>query len=126
MTVPANGSTIAYPSGELSISGTATAPDGVRAVSVEIQQDGTSGPWYQSATNSFTPGLSATDAIMGSPGATSTTWSLTVPVPEQGASYLVDATAVDEDGIADISSASARRPQPRRVSPLAQARARRW
>jgi outer membrane protein assembly factor BamB len=106
VTVPANGSTIAYPSGELSISGTAMAPDGVGAVSVELQEDGTSGPWYQAATNSFTPGLSATDATMASPGATSTTWSLTVPVPEQGASYLVDAAAVDEDGIADISSAS--------------------
>ncbi len=106
VTVPANGSTIAYPSGELSISGTATAPDGVRAVSVEIQEDGTSGPWYKAATNSFTPGLSATDATIGSPGATSTTWSLTVPVPEQGASYLVDAAAVNEDGIADTSSGS--------------------
>ena len=106
VTVPANGTTIAYPSGGLSISGTATAPNGVRAVSVEIQEDGTTGPWYQAATNSFTPGLSATDVTMGSPGATSTSWSLTVPVPEQGASYLVDASAVDENGIADISSAS--------------------
>ena len=106
VTVPANGSTVPYPSGGLSISGTATATDGVRAVSVEIQEDGTSGPWYQGATDSFTPGLSATDATLGSPGATSSTWSLTVPVPEQGASYLVDAAAVDEDGIADIASAS--------------------
>ena len=125
VTVPTNGSTIAYPSGELSISGTATAPDGVRAVSVEIQEDGTSGPWYKAATNSFTPGLSATDATIGSPGATSTTWSLTVPVPEQGASYLVDAAAVNEDGIADTSSGSGKATAAAsRASLFAQARAR--
>ena len=106
VTAPANGSTVPYPSGELDISGTATAPHGVKAVSVEVQEDGTSGPWYEATTNNFTPGLSSTDATMGSPGATSTTWSLSVPVPEQGASYLVDAAAVDEDGIADISSDS--------------------
>ena len=106
VTAPANGSTVAYPSGPLSITGTATAPHGVKAVSVEVQEGGTSGPWYKAATNSFTPGLGSTDATLGSPGATSSTWSLTVQVPEQGASFLVKASSVDEDGIEDISSAA--------------------
>lgn len=104
VTAPTNGSTVAFPSGPLSISGTATAPDGVKAVTVAVQEDGTSGPWYKATTNSFTPGLSFSDATLGSPGAAKSTWTLTVPVPEQGASYLVEASAVDDDGIADISS----------------------
>ena len=83
----------------------------MKAVTVEVQEGGTSGPWYEAATNSFTPGLGSADATLGSPGATSSTWSLTVPVPEQGASFLVEASSVDEDGIEDISSGTGiRRP----------------
>ena len=68
VTAPANGSTVAYPSGPLSVTGTATAPHGVKAVTVEVQEGGTSGPWYEAATNSFTPGLGSADATLGYPG----------------------------------------------------------
>jgi outer membrane protein assembly factor BamB len=106
VTMPASGSTIANPDGTLTISGSASAPHHVQAVNVEVQEDGSSGPWYKQATQSFSPGLGEAVALLASPGASSTTWSLTIPVPLRGGTFLVQAEAVDQDGIADTSGAT--------------------
>jgi outer membrane protein assembly factor BamB len=103
---PETGSVVTNPDGNLTVSGSATAPDGVAAVTVAIQESNATGPWYHANTGSFRPGMSYSDAVLARPGATSTTWAVSIPVPEAGASYLVEASAVDTDGLADSSSAT--------------------
>ena len=103
VTSPANGSTVANPNGNLTISGTASAPAGVKAVSVDVQIDGSTGPWWDGATNSFTTGAINNPATLSSPGATSTNWSLSVPIPARGTVVLVQANAIDNNNIADTT-----------------------
>lgn len=111
VTSPATLSTVANPNGSLTVSGTATAaagattgPHGVKAVTISVQQGGTTGPWYHGSDKSFSPGLSFADATLAHQGAKQTDWSISIPVPLDGGSYLVEASAVDKDGIADGSS----------------------
>jgi outer membrane protein assembly factor BamB len=101
ITSPTAGSNLANPNGPLTITGTASAADGVGGVSVQVQMNGTGGPWFDPSSDSFAPGLSTASATLSSPGATSTDWSLTMPVAAQSSSYQVLAEAVGEDGIAD-------------------------
>jgi outer membrane protein assembly factor BamB len=102
ITSPAAGATFPNPSGgHITISGTATASDGVRSVSVLVQMNGAAGQWYHSALKKFAPGLGIAQAKLASPGATSTTWSLALPVPEQAAAYVALASAVGANGVAD-------------------------
>jgi outer membrane protein assembly factor BamB len=107
ITSPVSGANLANPNGSLVISGSATAPDGVQAVDVQIQSSGASGPWFNQSTGTFTTGMSTALATLAAPGATSTTWTLSVPIPAQGGTYSVYSSAVDADGIADNSAYSA-------------------
>src|SRR6202022_978496 len=99
---PANGSTIPNPLGNLTITGTASATNGVSAVNVGVQSDGGKGPWWNASTQTWTPGIWQTAATLALPGATSTSWSLTLPVPAAGINLQVFSSAVD-GGVADIS-----------------------
>ena len=101
VTSPSAGATLPNPDGSLTVTGTAAAADGVRAVTVQVQANGSSGPWFQQAAGTFATGLSTAKATLASPGATSTTWSLVLPVPLQAASYQVEASAVGTNGLAD-------------------------
>ena len=103
VTSPAANSTIANP-GQLTISGTAGAPAGVSQVEVLVQEDGQSGTWWSGTDGTWEPGPFNNPAILASPGATSTTWSLQVPMPARGTIIEVWASAVDANGIADIRS----------------------
>ena len=104
VTSPATGATLPSPATKLVIKGTANAPHGVAAVRLEIQENGTSGPWYHWAAKSFSPGLDFGDAKLAIPGAATTTWSIRIPVPAEGGAFMVEASTVDTDGIADNSS----------------------
>lgn len=104
VTSPAAGSTVPNPNGNLTIQGTATAPNGVEAVNVDVQMDGSTGPWWNAKTSTWNTGSVNNPAVLGSPGATSSTWSLSVPMPTRGTVLQVIASAVDSDGIADTSA----------------------
>jgi outer membrane protein assembly factor BamB len=101
VTSPAAGSTVTNPDGPLTISGTASASDGIGGVDVEVQTPSGTGPWVNVATDALTPGLAINQATLASPGATSTNWSIAVPTPLQGGTYQVQAEAVGTNGVAD-------------------------
>jgi outer membrane protein assembly factor BamB len=103
VTSPANGSTVANPKGSLTISGTATGTVGVQVVHVAIQRDGSQGQWWNAATQTWGPGINQQPATLKAPGAKTTQWSFTLPVPLAGLNLQVFASAVDGH-IADISA----------------------
>jgi outer membrane protein assembly factor BamB len=104
VTSPVSGSTVPNPNGSLKLSGSATAADGVSAVNVEVQENGSSGPWLTQNANGFASGVNFAQATLAHPGADSTSWTLTIPIPNQGGSYQVLAAAVGSNGVADISA----------------------
>ena len=89
------------PDGPLTLSGTASAPDGVSAVDVEVQTPAGTGQWVDAATDTLTPGLMINQATLATPGADSTTWSLQVPTTLSGGTYQVLAEAVGTNGVVD-------------------------
>ena len=103
VTSPAANSTIANP-GQLTISGTASAPAGVGAVQVLVQEDGQSGTWWSAANGTWEAGPFNNPAAVASPGAVATTWSLSLPLPARGTIVEVWSSTVDAHGIADIRS----------------------
>lgn len=98
---PTQGASIVNPQGSLTISGNASASDGVRSVTVQVEMNGATGPWFNQSTGKFAAALATASATLASPGANSTTWSLKLPVPPQAASYNVLASAVGTNGVAD-------------------------
>ncbi len=80
-------------------SGTAVAPSGVKKVQVEIE-DRTTKTYLQSDLTSF--GKDALlQATLADPGATTSTWTLTLPGGLPGDPYLVQARAFGNDGTSD-------------------------
>jgi outer membrane protein assembly factor BamB len=107
---PANGATVPYPGTMLTITGTASAPDGVSSVLVTVDKNKTSstpGRYFNQATQTFVAGQAIDTAVLGSPGANSTTWSLSIPVGKVGASFVVSAYAVGSNGVVDLSGQAA-------------------
>jgi outer membrane protein assembly factor BamB len=114
VTSPATGSTLTNPAGDLAVTGTATGA-AIGGVSVAVQSGGPAGPWWDASTGRWNPGFVSDPAALTDPGASSTGWSLEVPVPPGGGSYSVQASATDADGQADLS-AYASSPTPSRSS----------
>jgi outer membrane protein assembly factor BamB len=113
ITSPASGQALANPTGSLSVKGTATAggtPGGsggtIVGVNVAVQSGGPNGPWWDGSAQTWTAGYFDNAATLTSPGAASTGWSLALPIPPTGGSFTVLASAVQGNGIADISAAS--------------------
>jgi outer membrane protein assembly factor BamB len=104
VTSPAPGSTVANPGGTLTVSGTASSISPLAAVDVAIQQNGTAGKWWDSVSDTWTPEPYPNSAALSDPGGTTTDWSMTVPTDNAGEGLVVYASAVDSDGVADISS----------------------
>ena len=102
VTSPATGSTVANPNGDLAISGTASGAP-IAAVNVAIQSGGPTGMWWDAVTSSWVSGFFDNRAVVAHRGATSTSWSLTIPVPTAGGEYSVSASAVATNGQADLS-----------------------
>ena len=106
VTSPANSSSVPNPNGSLTISGTAGSPSGpaVGSVAVAIQQGGASGTWWDSATSSWTAAPYGNPAKLNAPGAPTTHWTLSLPVPSSGGSFEVFASSAGSNGVADIAS----------------------
>ena len=105
VTSPADGSTIPNPAGSATITGTAADPSGaVAAVTVAIQRNGTNGQWWDSTSGNWVAAPYPNPATLGSPGGTTTTWSLSVPTSPAGGGYEVFASAVNSTGVADVSA----------------------
>ena len=79
---PSSSHSIANPNGNLTISGSASAGATISSVNVLIQGGG--GTWWDSATSSWVAAPYPNRATLGSPGATSTTWQTSMPVPAAG------------------------------------------
>jgi len=100
---PANRSKIANPNGSLVISGGATGKPGVKAVEIAVQANGSSGPWYDAATDTWNPAPVRNEATLvhSSLGAR---WSYALPIAASGGSYEVFANAVSTANLVDKGS----------------------
>ncbi len=103
---PADGSTVPYPGGPLTIAGTATDSTGLWAVYVAIQSSGSAGPWWDAATASWVAAPVPNQATLASPGALSSSWSITLPVPTAGGTFRAVADAISVTGQSDVRGAS--------------------
>ena len=104
---PAPGTTVPNPeTGLVTISGTASDPTGVSRVTVTVQEDGSTGAWWSSAQKAWMPGPFNNNAVLASPGATTTAWKLSVPMPARGTVVEVRSSAVNAAQIADTSSSA--------------------
>ena len=103
VTSATDGATVPYES-TLTVSGTASDPSGVKGVQLSVQEDGLDGQWWSTTGQKWEQGPIADQATLSSPGATTTTWTLSVPVPTRGTILTVWAAAVDKHNIADASS----------------------
>jgi outer membrane protein assembly factor BamB len=83
--------------GTVALAGAATDDEGVTKVLLAVR-DRNTGRWWDPATGSWGTTFSQFAAALGSPGAASTSWSATVPVPAAGGLYELQAEAVDGDG----------------------------
>jgi outer membrane protein assembly factor BamB len=100
---PANQSQIPNPNGTLTISGTASDAGGVAAVEVAVEENGIAGPWYNAATGTTNVAPVRNQATLGSPGRTTTNWSLSVPAPAAGGNFAIFASAVNVNHIVNQS-----------------------
>jgi len=105
VTSPTTGSTLANPDGTVTIRGTASGTP-IGSVDVAIQSGGADGSWWDAATGTWSSGFVTDPATLGTPGASSTTWSASVPVPTGGGTYTVQASATGTDGLADLTAYS--------------------
>jgi outer membrane protein assembly factor BamB len=106
VTSPTSGTTLTYPTGgNLTITGTASGAP-IAGVNVAIQSGGSSGTWWNATSGTWTTGYDDNPATVASPGSSSTTWSLTIPVPPSGGVYRVEASAAGTNGLADITADS--------------------
>src|SRR5215469_11739314 len=105
ITSPAFRSTVANPAGNLTVLGTASSSAGVAAVMTAVRQGGSGGMWWDPGTSSWSTTPVTERAILAAPGATSTGWSVSFPVPPSGNAYWVDAYAVSVTGPATVPAA---------------------
>jgi eukaryotic-like serine/threonine-protein kinase len=101
LTSPSNESVIANPNGDITVTGTSSDSNSVGAVEVAVQSGGGSGNWYDAATGNWNAGPVRNDATLTNPGASSSTWSFSFPVPIAGGSYQVYANTVNGSHIVD-------------------------
>lgn len=103
---PAPGSVVANPGGNITVSGTASGSAGVAAVVAAVRQGGSGGTWWDAATSSWSATPVSQRATLTTPGATSTGWSVSFPVPASGDAYRVDAYATLESGPSAVPAAN--------------------
>jgi PKD repeat protein len=92
------------PALHLDLAGTATDDFGVAAVQVSLLE--TDSNRYVQANGSLGAGFATRDAVLASPDATSTGWTLSLDLPSQG-TYSVTAFAVDTVSQLDTSTTGA-------------------
>ena len=115
VTSPAPSSTVPNPGAMLTISGTASSTSSIGAVDVAVQQNGTDGTWWDSVSGKWVPEPYPNSATLTTPGEPTTAWTVTVPTTAAGDGLVVYASAVNSNGVADISAEQSP-PTPARVS----------
>jgi outer membrane protein assembly factor BamB len=106
ITSPAYGATVVNPAGNLTVQGSASDSEGVAAVITAVRQGGSDGTWWDAATSSWSATPVTEEATLASPGATSTGWQVSFPVPSSGQAYRVDAYALSVSGPASVPAAT--------------------
>ena len=92
-------------SSTVAVTGSASDSNGVKAVEVAVQSGGPNGKWFDAATNSYTYGAMTNTVKVSSPGAKTSGWTLSVPVPASGSTFHVYANAVNITQQADVKGA---------------------
>jgi outer membrane protein assembly factor BamB len=105
ITSPVRGAVVANPRGKINVTGAATAQAGVAAVVVAVRQGGVGGMWWDAATARWSASPVTAAANLSAPKATTTGWSLQVPVPPSGGAYRIDAYAVSVSGSSQVPAA---------------------
>lgn len=108
VTAPANFASLANPNGNLTVSGGAVDATGVGKVEIAVQRSGSAGAWWNARTKSWSSGPVANPAHVTRPGAPSSSWSFSYPVPSAGGTYTVTATTVSTAGQSDIKGGNVR------------------
>lgn len=104
---PLNSGIVSYPSsGALTVHGSAQGQK-IEGVEVAIQSGGSSGPWWNAETATWTHGFFDNQATLAKLGLSSTRWSFVLPVPSEGGEYRVEASAYQKNGLADTNELSA-------------------
>ncbi len=101
---PADSSTVGNPNGRLTIRGSAKSSSKISKVSVAIQEGGSTGRWWDSATGSWSVAPYPNPAVLTSPGTIQSNWSVTVPVGSGGGLLEAMASAGNASGISDRSA----------------------
>jgi outer membrane protein assembly factor BamB len=104
LTSPVNNATLANPNGSLQLSGGATDDVSVQKVYVAVK-DKNSTKWWDASTSTWSAVFQQNPAVLAAPGAASTGWTFSVPIPPAGGVYFAQADAVDGDGQSDVSVA---------------------
>jgi PKD repeat protein len=103
-TITPTGTQPPLPTLHLDLAGAATDDKGVAAVRVSLRDNDTGR--YVQPGGTLSAAFATLDAVLASPGATSTGWSLSLDLPAQG-DYSVTAFAVDTAGQTDPSTSGA-------------------
>ena len=103
---PLQGATLTNSHRNWKVSGNATDATGVAAVEIAVQSGGPTGPWWDASTRSWSAGPFNNRATLGAPGARTTPWSLSFPVPPAGGTYDVIANAQSLSGQSDLKGAA--------------------
>lgn len=117
VTFPANSSTVDNPNGNLTITGTAADPTGVKAVEIAVQSGGASGTWYNALTGQYGSAPSRNAAVLANPGAKTSAWSFAVPAPASGGGYEVFAGAINAGNVVARNATSSFAILPSRTEP---------
>ncbi len=104
ITSPSYDASVTNPNGSEIISGSASDPVGVSSVDLSIESGGIGGTWWDGATGQWRTGPFANPATLVTPGGATTDWSIDLPVPTSGGSYLVTVTAHSSGGQASTGS----------------------
>ncbi|MGA7923740.1 MAG: PQQ-binding-like beta-propeller repeat protein, partial [Thermoplasmata archaeon] len=105
VTSPTQGSDLANPNGDLAVHGSATDSVGVGGVEIAVQSSGTGGPWWNGTSNAWTQGPADNLATVADPGATTSGWTFSFPIPQSGGSFIVTANGMSIAGQSDIKGA---------------------
>jgi outer membrane protein assembly factor BamB len=105
---PADKSNVSYPAGgNLMVTGSASDDHSVSRVLVAVQRNGSSGPWWNARTSSWSNVPEQDVATLNNPGAASTDWTYSFPIPVEGGYFTFFAEAVDDQGQGDPHQAHA-------------------
>jgi outer membrane protein assembly factor BamB len=105
LTWPADTAHVSNPNGRLTITGNASDPGGVGKVLIGVREGGLRGRWWDAASGSWHLAPVFDSAVLASPGATSSGWEFSFPVPSSGSTYVVQANAAAVDGVPDVRGA---------------------